>query len=236
MGPSTRAHGTGNRLLDRLPPDEYEALLPYLEPVTLRHKEPIYQQKGPASHVYFPQTGLYSAVVHAHENLTIEAGAVGNEGMLGLPIYLGLDFSLIRSITQIPGKALRIPAAAFLRAAPPGSRLERWIRRYIAFYLRYASQSVACNALHSVEERMSKWLCMAHDRAETDTFLLTQEYLAEMIGARRQTVSVVAGTLQRSGFIRYQRGTMQILNRDGLEAASCECYAIIEDFYVLIMQ
>jgi CRP-like cAMP-binding protein len=156
--------------------------------------------------------------------------------MLGVQVYLGLDFSPIRSVAQIPGQALRMAAAAFFRGAEPGSTFERLVRRYTAFYLRYVKQSVACNCLHPVEERMSKWLLMAHDRAGEDTFLLTQEYLAEMIGARRQTVSIVAGTLKRAGLLGYQRGTLQILNRQGLEAASCECYRITKDFYTRIVQ
>jgi CRP-like cAMP-binding protein len=236
MAATAKSEASGNRLLDRLPAEEYEMLLPSLERVALTQGEELYRQYGPLTHVYFPQKGCLSSVVHAEEGLTVECGAVGNEGMLGLQVYLGLEFSPIRSVAQIPGQALRLPAALLRRGAKPGSALERLVRRYIAFYLRYANQSVACNSLHPVEERMSKWLLMAQDRAGEDTFVLTQEYLAEMIGARRQTVSMIAGTLRGAGLIRYHRGTMQITNRQGLEAASCECYAIIKDFYARIMQ
>jgi hypothetical protein len=188
----------------------------------------------PYTHVYFPQKGCLSSVVHVEEG-RVECGAVGNEGMLGVQVYLGLDFSPIRSVVQIPGPTLRMPAAPFLRAAKPGSALANLVRRYIGFYLRFVNQSVACNSFHPVEERMSKWLLMAEDWAGEDTFLLTQEYLAEMIGARRQTVSMVAGTLKSAGLIRYQRGTMQVVNRQGLEAASCECYDVLKRVYHRVM-
>ena len=166
----------------------------------------------------------------------VEAGTVGNEGMIGLPVALGLDFSPIRAISQISGDGLRIPVPAFKKAMKPGGALDRLVRRYTAFSLRYANQMVACNLLHSVEKRMCRWLLMSHDRVEKDEFLLTHEFLAEMLGVRRQTVTVIAGTLRTASLITYRRGVIRIVNRHKLEAASCECYGVTETFYDRIMQ
>ena len=128
-----------------------------------------------------------------------------------------------------------MPATSFLRAVERDGPLDRLLRRFIAFSLRYAYQTVVCNAQHSVEERMCRWLLMTQDRVGKEEFVLTQEFLAEMLAVRRQTVTVFAGTLQTAGFITYRRGTMRIINREGLEAASCECYQISKSFYDRIM-
>ena len=156
--------------------------------------------------------------------------------MIGLPVALGLDFSPIRAISQISGDGLRIPVPAFKKAMKPGGALDRLVRRYTAFSLRYANQMVACNLLHSVEKRMCRWLLMSHDRVEKDEFLLTHEFLAEMLGVRRQTVTVIARTLQTEGLLTYRRGVIRIVNRHKLEAASCECYGVTETLYDRIMK
>jgi len=174
------------------------------------------------SHVYFPTSGVCSIVSIADNGKLVEMATIGNEGMIGLPVFLGLDFSPIRALSQVSGKALRMPATSFLRALEPGTPLDRLMRRYMAFSMRYAYQTVACNALHSLEERMCRWLLMTHDRVEEEEFKLTQEFLAEMLGVRRQSVTVVAGILQTAGFLTYRRGIVRIINRESLEAASCE--------------
>jgi CRP-like cAMP-binding protein len=179
---------------------------------------------------------MCSVVGVTEEGKVVEAATVGNEGMIGLSVILGLDFSPITAIAQVTGKALRIPAPAFLRALKPGGPLDRLLRRFIAFSLRYAYQTVVCNAQHSIEERMCRWLLMTQDRVGKEEFRLTQEFLAQMLAARRQTVTVFAGTLQAAGFITYRRGIMRILNREGLEAASCECYEVTRSFYERIMK
>src|SRR5262249_10900271 len=152
------------------------------------------------------------------EGELVEAATVGNEGMIGIPVILGLDFSPSTAISQVSGKALRMSAPAFLQALEPRSGLDWLLRRYIAFSLSYAHQTVLCNALHSVEERMCRWLLMTHDRVGQTEFMLKHEFLAEMLAVRRQTVTVIAGTLQTAGFLSYRRGLMKILNREGLEA------------------
>jgi CRP-like cAMP-binding protein len=232
---ATQSGRTGNRLLDRLPEEEYDLLVQALERVSLPHGYEIYRPNDPMPYVYFPQHGICSSIVVVEEGRTIETGAVGNEGMLSTAVYLGLDFSPIRSVTQVPGDALRLPSDRFVQAIRPGGTLDHLLKRYTAFSLRFASQSVACNTMHSVEERMGKWLLMVHDSAGQDEYFLTHEYLSEMLGTRRQTVTVIAGTLQRAGLITYRRGMMRILDREGLQEASCECYGIMTALYDRIL-
>jgi CRP-like cAMP-binding protein len=236
MSPSFASNRTGNRLVDRLPPREFQRLVPLWEIVSLPHGQEICRQNGPMSHVYFPTGGMCSVVGATDEGKVVETATVGNEGMIGIPVVLGLDFSPSTAISQVSGKGLRMATPSFLRVLEPGGPLERLLRRFIGFSLRYAYQTIVCNSQHSVEERMSRWLLMTHDRVGKDEFVLTQEFLAEMLGVRRQTVTVFAGTLQTAGFISYRRGTMRIINREGLEDASCECYELTKSFYDRIMK
>jgi CRP-like cAMP-binding protein len=188
------------------------------------------------SHVYFPTSGMCSVVAVTDDGKVVETATVGNEGMIGIPVLLGLDFSPSTAISQVSGTGLRMPAPSLLRALGAGGSLDRLLRRLIAFSLRYAYQTVVCNAQHSVEERMCRWLLMTQDRVGKEEFVLTQEFLAEMLAVRRQTVTVFAGTLQTAGFITYRRGVMRVISREGLEAASCECYQITKSFYDGIMK
>jgi CRP-like cAMP-binding protein len=227
---------TGNRLLDRLPEDVCKRLSSVLEPMSLPHGEELCRQDGPMTYVYFPTIGVCSVVSVTDDGKIVEAATVGNEGMIGIPVVLGLEFNPSKAISQVSGRALRVRVPAFLQALEPGGALDRLLRRYIAYSLRYSYQGVACNALHSVEERMCKWLLMTHDRVGQAEFVLTQEFLAEMLGVRRQSVSIVAGTLQAAGFLNYRRGHMKIINREGLEDASCECYETLRSYYERIMK
>jgi CRP-like cAMP-binding protein len=226
-----RGSQTGNHLLDRLPELDRSLLLASGETVSLPCGYAIYEQDGPMSHVYFPTSGVCSILVLMEEGREIEAAPIGREGMLGAPLYLGLSASPVSVMGQIPGEGLRVPAKAFLRAAEPGGRLDAVMRRYIAYLLRQAHQTVACNALHSVEERACRWLLMTRDRTEEDEFRLTHESLATMLGVRRQTVTAIAGTLERAGLIAKRRGRVRVLDRKGLEAMSCECYALTNTLY-----
>jgi CRP-like cAMP-binding protein len=227
---------TGNRLLDRLPEDEYKRLLPLWEEVSLPQGYELCKQDGAMSHVYFPTGGVCSVVSVSEEGKVVEAATVGNEGMVGIPVILGLDFSPIQAISQVSGKGLRIRSPVFLEAIRPHGPLDRLLRRYLAFALRSAHQTIACNTLHALEERMCRWLLMTHDRVGQGKFVLTQEFLAEMLGVRRQSVTVIAGTLQTAGFISYRRGTMRIINRAGLEDGSCECYETTRRYYDWIVK
>jgi CRP-like cAMP-binding protein len=236
MPRTTTNHRSGNRLLDLLPRDEYNLLLPACEVVSLPPGREIYREDGPLSHVYFPRSGVCSVVTRTNGGRSVEAATVGKEGMVGISAFLDLDFSPAMVTSQVPGDSLRIPVRSFLRAVKPGGTLDRLLRRYIAFSLRNAYQTGACNAMHSVEERMCRWLLLTQDRAEQEEFLLTQEFLAMMLGVRRQTVTVIAGTLQMAGLITYRRGVLRVLNREGLEAASCECYEVLRLSYDQIVK
>ena len=229
-------NGTGNRLLDLLPRTEYKSLLPQLETISFAHEEEVCHQNRRLAHVYFPTNGVFSSVILMEDGERIEATAIGKEGMVGLSAVLGLDFSPVTMALLVPGECLRLPAASLSQALKTGRELDQLLRRYAAYSLRNAKQSVACNALHSVEERMCRWLLMMQDRVGKDEFWLTHEVLAAMLGVRRQSVSVVAGTLQKAGFIAYRHGVMRVVDRDGLEAASCECYRVTETLYDRIMK
>ena len=227
-----------NLLLDRLPKNEYKSLVRSEKTVSLAHGDEVYQEDSVRglSHVYFPTSGMISLTVLMEDGKEIEAGTVGNEGMIGFSVAQGLDFSPTKAISQISGEGLRVPVSAFLKALKSGEALDRLVRRYTAYSLRYANQTVACNLLHSVEERICRWLLMCHDRVDKDEFVLTHEFLAEMLGVRRQTVTAIAGMLQTAALITYRRGVIRVVHRKKLEAASCECYAVTKAFYNRIMQ
>ena len=223
-------------MLDRLPRKEYKSLLPQLETIAFAHEEEVCHQNSRLSNVFFPTSGVFSTVIRMEDGKRIEATEIGKEGMVGVSAALGLDFSPVTTVLLVPGECLRLSAPSLLQAVKPGGELDRLLRRYAAYCLRNAKQSVACNALHSVEQRMCRWLLMTQDRVGKDEFWLTHELLAAMLGVRRQSVSIVAGTLQTAGFIAYSRGLMRVVDREGLEAASCECYGVTETLYDRIMK
>jgi CRP-like cAMP-binding protein len=170
-------------------------------------------------------------VLSIEDGKQVEGATVGNEGMIGLPTFLGVDFHPFRAMVQMDGEAVQVPATVLSRAAAAGSTLDRILRRYALYRLSYANQTGACNSLHAVEERVARWLLMARDRTGKDEFSITQEFIAELLGVRRQTVSIIASTLQNAGLIAYRRGSLRVLNRPGLEDASCECYEVLKNLY-----
>lgn len=202
-----------NQLLSALPKEEYQRLLPNLETVSLPLKQIIYAPSEPIEYVYFPVNGIISLVNVTQDGGTVEAATVGNEGMVGIPVLLGSDRMVSQAIVQIVGEALRMQAEVFKREVPPGSQLHKLLLHYTLALMNQISQSAACNRLHSVEERCCRWLLLCQDRVKSDSFLLTQEFLAQMLGVRRATVSGVAATLQEAGLIRYSRGKMTICDR-----------------------
>jgi CRP-like cAMP-binding protein len=239
MSSTATPHQSENRLLNRLPKKEYESLIRSEKSIRLAHGDDVYREnsRDGLSHVYFPTSGMFSLTVLMENGKEVEAGTIGSEGMIGLSVAQGLDFSPTKAICQISGEGLRIPAAAFLKAMKqPDGTLDKLMRRFTAYSLRYANQTVACNLLHSAKQRICRWLLMCRDRVETDEFTLTHEFLAEMLGVRRQTVTVIAGKLQAAKLITYRRGVIRILNRKKLEAASCECYEVTKAFYDRIMK
>jgi CRP-like cAMP-binding protein len=216
-----------NRLIAKLPAEERERLATALDVVSLTVKQPIAEPRQPFSHVYFPLSGLISLVIELQDGDVVEVGTVGNEGMVGVPVLLGADESPTRVFAQIAGESARMKAGAFVEHLKSSPALAQLLQRYAQVMMNQISQTAACNHAHAIEQRMARWLLMTHDRIGENEFPLTQEFLAQMLGVRRPSVTVVAGMLQQAGFIRYSRGRMTIVNREALEAASCECYRIV---------
>lgn len=224
-----------NRLLATLPREEYERLLPYLETVSLTHKQVVYTPNEPIEYVYFPKNCVISLVIFMEDGLGVEVGTVGNEGMAGIPLFLGADRIPSDAFCQIPGDALRMRADVFKNTVTPGSPLHYLLQRYTQTLLNQIAQTAACNSVHLIEKRCCRWLLMTHDRVGTDEFALTQEYLSQMLGVRRASVSAVATALQDAGFISYSRGKIRILDRKGLESTACQCYRTVKaEFYRLL--
>jgi CRP-like cAMP-binding protein len=183
--------------------------------------------------VYFPLHSVVSVLTRAQGTNGVEVATIGNEGLVGISLSWGAgelnpaDFVQV----QLPGPALRMPASAFISELANGSGLARIVRRYTQAFVSQLTQQVACNGLHSIEERCARWMLLTHDRVGTDEFPLTQEFLAQMLGVRRASVTVVAGVLQQAGFIHYRRGRVAVTNRSGLESASCECYSVLREVF-----
>jgi CRP-like cAMP-binding protein len=225
---SSRA-STGNHILDSLPVEDFKTLAEKLKPVELAQEEIIYHARGPIDEVYFPITTLLSWVATTENGETVEAGITGYEGMSGASSFLGQNLAPYRVDVQLPGAALKMRASAFKEACDRSQVLQSILLNYTYTQLTQLSQSVVCNRYHTVVERLCRWLLIAHDRVKSDEFQLTQEILANMIGARRPAVSIVTGTLQSAGLIRARRGKITIVDRRGMEDAACECYAIVRE-------
>ncbi len=216
-----------NALLAALPAEEHELLGRRIEPVQLSLKLVIEEPGQPVEYVWFPHSGVVSIVSEMEDGGTVEVATVGREGFVGLPLVLDARAMPYRTFTQVPGEGERIPAAAFTALLPSLPTLHRLMLRYAMTLVTQIAQGSACNRLHPVEARCARWLLMTHDRVDSDAFPLTQEFLSQMLGVTRPSVSIAAGMLQRAGLIHYARGVVRILDRPGLEAASCECYRII---------
>jgi len=222
------APGGENKLLTSLPPSEREELFGLVRNVTLPVKTVLFEPGAAIDALYFPTDGVISLVTPLHDGAIVEVATIGNEGVVGVPI-VPLGGLAVRAISQVAGHSLRIEATAFLSLFNRSSAFQSLMDRYTQALFGQISQAAACNRLHSSEERLSRWLLMSHDRVGSDQFMITQEFLGQMLGARRSTVSVSAGILQRAGLIRYVRGHVTIVDRAGLEAVSCECYSVIRN-------
>ena len=216
-----------NFILGALPGDEYRELSDLLEPVEVETRQLIYDSGKPIRHVYFPTTTVTSMVSHIQDEVAVEVATVGREGMVGLPVFLGVTASPNTVFAQIAGAALRLSADDLRTVLVGDGALHRQLHRYVQAMMVQLSQNVACNRLHTTEERAARWLLMTADRVGSTRFSLTQEFLAQMLGVRRATVSLTAGLLHNAGLISYRRGAITIDDRDGLEEAACECYDIV---------
>lgn len=225
-----------NQILDALPAAELEKLAPRLEHVPLRRRMVAYDPMRPIPHVYFIESGVISVVSIMRDRTAIETATIGREGIIGLPVFHGVDFVPEQAFVQVPGEAYRIPAAPFRALAPELPELSRLLNRYAVCFFTLAAQCSGCNRVHTMEQRCARWLLMVHDRMPGDDFELTQDFLSQMLGVRRATVSETASELQTAGLITYSRGHVTIVDRAGLERVACECYGIIRSTFVRLLE
>lgn len=226
--PLRRIVPIANHLLAALPRKEYRRLLTGSEPVTLRFGEVLYELEKPIRHVYFPSDSLVSLLTPVEGHMALETGLVGREGMLGIPLALGISNSPARALVLGTGTALRMTSAHFRSEHGKYGSLHREVSRYIHERIVQITQTAACNRFHPVEDRLARWLLMTRDRMGTNHFRLTQELLGDMLGVLRVAVTKAAGDLQRRKLISYRRGNISILDQKGLEAASCRCYRVVK--------
>ena len=213
-----------NRLLESLPVTDRQRMLAGCETVELVFADRLSTPGEPLQHVYFPIGGFISLIMPVDDSAALEVGMVGNEGMFGTPLALGVDISPVRAVVQGAGTALRMDAAAFRRELARSAALRQRIERYIFVQLSQLAQTAACTRFHVVEARLARWLLMTQDRAQTNAFHITQEFLAFMLGVRRVGVTKAARSLQQREMIQYSRGNITVLDRRGLKAAACGCY------------
>jgi CRP-like cAMP-binding protein len=216
-----------NRLLAVLPPDDFALLARSLKLVILEFKRVLYEPGQPIESVYFIESGLVSILAPTGDGDFAEVGLVGREGLVGLPVVLGADSSATETLVQMQGVALRVQGAALNEALDRSAPLRRLLLHYVHAFHNQVTQTAACNGNHTLDERLARWLLMVHDRAEGDTFPMTQEFMSMMLGVRRAGVSVTANILQKAGAITYHHGTMTVTNRAILQGAACKCYGIM---------
>jgi CRP-like cAMP-binding protein len=215
-----------NRLLTLLSDDDYERLRPHFSISKLSYRKVLYDARREIRNVYFPIDGVASLVLEMGNGAAVEVGTIGSEGMVGIPIVLGDRHAPSTVYVQVPGRALRMDARVFHQEVKRSPTLHAVLLRYIHALFNQVAQSAACAHLHKVEQRCCRWLLMTRDRMPSDEFLLTQEFLGMMLGVRRPSVSLTMTDLQKAGLIRYSRGRVNILNRNGLQKRACECYKI----------
>lgn len=217
-----------NRILSALPPEEYQRLLPDLKSVPLKFRVSLHEPGDKMPYVYFPNTGVISMLTVLAGGVAVEIATIGNEGMTDLSVFLGLEDSDSRLLIQVPGTAMRMESDRFREHVEHIPALRALLGYYAVSMFALVSQSAACNRMHPIVARCARWLLMTHDRVDAVVFPMTHDFLAEMLGVRRPSVSVAAKALQDAGLISYHRGKVTVLDRPGLEAASCECYSLIQ--------
>jgi CRP-like cAMP-binding protein len=220
-------HGKFNRFLAALPPQDFSLLAPHLRTTTLERGVMLYDVGEEIEHVYFPHTGMVSLVAVMQSGATVETATIGRGGVIGASAGLGTRSTFGRAIVQLPGSAAWLAASLFHAAANESQAIRDLVVRYNDLLLAQVQQSVACNALHALESRLCRWLLQTHDCVDGDAIPLTQEFLGQMLGVRRTTVTIAARLLQSAGLIRYRRGLIYIVDRPALEEMACECYAVV---------
>ena len=213
-----------------LPPRERAGLKRFLKPVALKFGDVLCDARR-IRHVYFPVSCLVSLLAPLQGHLAVEVGVVGREGMIGVPLALGMGMSSVQAICQGSGTALRMDALDFRRELQRNTSLQTGVFRYIHLLMGQFTQTAACNTFHPIEARCARWLLMMRERVQSDELELTQEFLARMLGVRRVGVTVAAGNLQRQGLIAYSRGRITILDPERLVASACDCYRVVKELY-----
>jgi CRP-like cAMP-binding protein len=223
------ANPSENLLLASLPRDEYERLLPTLQQISFSLGEVVYEFGGHLDYVYFPTTAIVSLLYTMENGATAEMGLTGNDGVVGIALFMGGGTMPNRAVVQSAGGAIRMRAKLLQEEFALGGQFQRMLLRYTQALITQISQTAVCNRLHSVEQQLCRWLLLSHDRLKTDELVMTQELIADMLGVRREGVTVAAGHLQDAGAISYVRGRIQILDRQKLEETVCECYRVVKD-------
>jgi CRP-like cAMP-binding protein len=218
-----------NRLLAALPPADYERLLPQLQSVSFSLGEVVYEFGGQLDYVYFPTNSIVSLLYTMTNGTSAEMGLTGNDGVVGIALFMGGGTMPNRAVVQSAGGAIRMKAKLLQDEFALGGRFQQLLLRYTQALITQISQTAVCNRLHSVDQQLCRWLLLSHDRLQVDELVMTQELIADMLGVRREGVTVAAGRLQDSGAISYVRGRIQILDREILEGTVCECYRVVRD-------
>lgn len=216
-----------NHLLAALPAAEFERLRPHLELVPLRLGDTLYEPGTQLQHVYFPTTSVVSLLYVLESGMSAEIAGVGNEGILGIALFMGGDTTPSSAVVQTAGHGYRLPAKVLKQEFARGGEVQRLLLRYTQALVTQMFQTAACNRHHSIEQQLCRWLLLTIDRLPTNELVMTQELIANALGVRREGITEAAGNLQRGGLIRYRRGHISVLQRSGLESGSCECYAVV---------
>lgn len=218
-----------NRLLAALPSEEYVRLEPHMENISFALGDVIYESGGQLDYVYFPTTAIVSLLYTMVNGSSAEMGLAGNEGVVGIALFMGGETMPNRAIVQSAGTVIRIEAKVLQAEFARGGKFQFLLLRYTQALITQISQTAVCNRLHTVEQQLCRWLLLSHDRVKDDELIMTQEMIADMLGVRREGVTVSAGRLQDAGAISYVRGHIKILNRPRLEEIVCECYRVVKD-------
>lgn len=224
-----------NRLLAGLPPEEYQRLQPYLEPVKLSQHKILYHAGENYNYAYFPCNSIISSISIMKNGSTTEIGVIGSEGMVGLPIILDSESTNTTAIVQVGNGGYKIAARVLREEFNRQGVLQRLLMRYVQARIIQLGQTAACNRYHTLEQRFARWLLMIRDNIQRDDFQLTQEFISQMLGVRRTGISEVANRFRRAGIIEYQRGSIRIVSPDDLKSRSCECYELVAQEFTRLL-
>jgi CRP-like cAMP-binding protein len=228
LRPQELQQSNANRLLASLPAEDYERLLPTLQPVTFNLGDVIYESQGQMNHLYFPTTSHVSLLYTMINGSTAEVGLVGNEGLVGIALFMGGDTTPNQAIVQGAGEAFKMSAPAMKQEFSRGGAFQLSLLRYTQSLIVQISQTAVCNRLHTTEQRLCRWMLMTHDRTHHDELQMTHEFISNMLGIQREAVSLSAHRLKEKGAITYTRGHIKIIDRQVLERSACECYQMVK--------